>query len=109
MCADHEAKNPMYKNSNVALVPRCTSSALHLTTGLGPLLNGVQVEGPIQYDAAVDPLVAAVKIKGGSDVAGKANVLIFPDLNTGPAPDLGAHSFSPHRPVLPATSTLLPK
>lgn len=41
------------------------------------------VEGPIQYDAAVDPAVAEVKIKGHSDVAGRANVCVFPDLNTG--------------------------
>jgi phosphotransacetylase len=39
--------------------------------------------GPIQYDAAVDPVIAAQKIKGESDVAGKATVCIFPDLNTG--------------------------
>ncbi|AEW96603.1 MULTISPECIES: phosphate acetyltransferase [Streptomycetaceae] len=40
------------------------------------------VEGPIQYDAAVDPQVAATKLPG-SKVAGRATVLIFPDLNTG--------------------------
>ncbi len=40
------------------------------------------VEGPIQYDAAVDPGVAAAKLPG-SQVAGRATVLIFPDLNTG--------------------------
>jgi phosphate acetyltransferase len=40
------------------------------------------VEGPIQYDAAVDPTVAAAKMPG-SQVAGRATVLIFPDLNTG--------------------------
>ena len=40
------------------------------------------VEGPIQYDAAVDPVVAAAKMPG-SPVAGHATVLIFPDLNTG--------------------------
>ncbi|MBG0832367.1 phosphate acetyltransferase [Planomonospora sp. ID67723] len=40
------------------------------------------VEGPIQYDAAVDPRVAAAKLPG-SQVAGRATVLIFPDLNTG--------------------------
>ena len=39
--------------------------------------------GPIQYDAAVDPVIARQKIKGDSEVAGRANVLIFPDLNTG--------------------------
>jgi phosphate acetyltransferase len=40
------------------------------------------VAGPIQYDAAVDPGVGAAKMPG-SDVAGRATVLIFPDLNTG--------------------------
>ncbi|MFF3439830.1 phosphate acetyltransferase [Streptosporangium sp. NPDC002721] len=40
------------------------------------------VEGPIQYDAAVDARVAAAKLPG-SQVAGRATVLIFPDLNTG--------------------------
>ncbi|MEV6861123.1 phosphate acetyltransferase [Streptosporangium subroseum] len=40
------------------------------------------VEGPIQYDAAVDARVAAAKLPG-SRVAGRATVLIFPDLNTG--------------------------
>ena len=40
------------------------------------------VEGPIQYDAAVDPLVASTKLPD-SQVAGRATVLIFPDLNTG--------------------------
>ena len=39
--------------------------------------------GPIQYDAAVDPAVAAQKISFTSEVAGKASVCIFPDLNTG--------------------------
>ncbi|MGA7050055.1 MAG: phosphate acetyltransferase [Mycobacterium sp.] len=40
------------------------------------------VEGPIQYDAAVDPSVASTKMRD-SLVAGRATVLIFPDLNTG--------------------------
>ncbi|MGL5929237.1 MAG: phosphate acetyltransferase [Dermatophilaceae bacterium] len=40
------------------------------------------VEGPIQYDAAVDPEVARTKLSG-SPVAGRATVLVFPDLNTG--------------------------
>ncbi|MEU4717244.1 phosphate acetyltransferase [Micromonospora purpureochromogenes] len=40
------------------------------------------VEGPIQYDAAIDPQVAATKLPQ-STVAGRATVFIFPDLNTG--------------------------
>ncbi|WP_077086556.1 phosphate acetyltransferase [Mycobacterium rhizamassiliense] len=40
------------------------------------------VEGPIQYDAAIEPSVAATKL-ADSPVAGHATVLIFPDLNTG--------------------------
>ncbi|APS19121.1 phosphate acetyltransferase [Streptomyces parvus] len=42
----------------------------------------LRVEGPIQYDAAVEPSVAATKLPD-SEVAGQATVLIFPDLNTG--------------------------
>ena len=40
------------------------------------------VEGPIQYDAAIDPDVAITKLPN-SKVAGKATIFIFPDLNTG--------------------------
>jgi len=40
------------------------------------------VDGPLQYDAAVDASVAAAKLPG-SDVAGRATVFVFPDLNTG--------------------------
>jgi phosphate acetyltransferase len=40
------------------------------------------VDGPIQYDAAVDASVGEAKLPG-SDVAGRATVFIFPDLNTG--------------------------
>jgi phosphate acetyltransferase len=40
------------------------------------------LEGPIQYDAAIDPAVAKTKLPDSS-VAGRATVFIFPDLNTG--------------------------
>ena len=43
---------------------------------------GLPIDGPVQYDAAVDPATAAAK-RPGSPVAGRATVLIFPDLNTG--------------------------
>jgi phosphate acetyltransferase len=42
----------------------------------------LNVEGPIQYDAAVDPVIGRQKMPG-SKVAGQASVFIFPDLNTG--------------------------
>lgn len=42
----------------------------------------LMVEGPIQFDAAVDPTVGQKKMPG-SPVAGRATVFIFPDLNTG--------------------------
>ena len=42
----------------------------------------LMIEGPIQYDAAIDPEVAKKKLPG-SKVAGRATVFIFPDLNTG--------------------------
>lgn len=42
----------------------------------------LKIEGPIQYDAAVVPSVAETKMPD-SEVAGRATVLIFPDLNTG--------------------------
>ncbi|MEN8138251.1 MAG: phosphate acetyltransferase [Bacteroidota bacterium] len=42
----------------------------------------LKIEGPIQYDAAVDPSVGKSKMPD-SEVAGQANVLVFPDLNTG--------------------------
>jgi phosphate acetyltransferase len=55
------------------------ATATELVRGRRPDLL---VEGPIQYDAAVVPSVAAAKLPG-SPVAGRATVLVFPDLNTG--------------------------
>jgi phosphate acetyltransferase len=65
-------------------------------SGRGPQVNAVReatrlvrerkpelkVEGPIQYDAAVDAHVAQLKLPD-SEVAGQATVFIFPDLDTG--------------------------
>jgi len=42
----------------------------------------LKVEGPIQYDAAIDTTVAKLKLPG-SEVAGRATIFIFPDLNAG--------------------------
>lgn len=54
-------------------------SATELAKSKQPTLK---IEGPIQYDAAVDKEVGQKKMPG-SEVAGQASVLIFPDLNTG--------------------------
>ncbi len=54
-------------------------SAVELAKRLKPELK---LEGPIQYDAAIDSRVAKTKMPE-SEVAGQANVFIFPDLNTG--------------------------
>lgn len=55
------------------------AKTMELVKQLNPALLA---EGPMQYDAAVDPSVAAKKLPK-SKIAGSANVLIFPDLNTG--------------------------
>jgi phosphate acetyltransferase len=52
------------------------------TTIVKSLRPDIQIEGPIQYDAAIDLEVARIKLPE-SKVAGKATVFIFPDLNTG--------------------------
>ena len=44
---------------------------------------GLAIDGELQADSALIAHVAAVKVKGESEVAGKANVLIFPDLDAG--------------------------
>lgn len=61
-----------------ASVDKVRDASLRLKTQHPELL----VEGPIQYDAAVDPSVAEKKMPN-SPVAGRATVLIFPDLNSG--------------------------
>jgi phosphate acetyltransferase len=55
-------------------------AALEIVRKLRPELA---VDGELQGDAAVSPGVAAKKVQGISAVAGRANVLIFPDLDSG--------------------------
>lgn len=63
------------KGEDVDIVRKATEIIKEKRTDL-------KVEGPIQYDAAVDPSIGKKKLPN-SKVAGQANVLIFPDLNTG--------------------------
>ena len=67
------------KGEDVEKVREATKIAKEMAEEFFP---GLKIEGPIQYDAAVDPDVAKTKMPE-SDVAGKATVFIFPDLNTG--------------------------
>jgi phosphate acetyltransferase len=54
--------------------------ATEIVRGRAPALA---VDGELQADAAISAAVAAAKVKRESDVAGAANVLVFPDLNSG--------------------------
>ena len=54
-------------------------SAGEIARDLDPALK---IEAPVQYDAAIDPAVARKKLPK-SDVAGRANVFVFPNLNAG--------------------------
>lgn len=67
------------KGADVEKVREATKMAGEMAQKAFP---GLKIEGPIQYDAAVDPGVAKTKLLE-SDVAGKATVFVFPDLNTG--------------------------
>lgn len=78
--------------------PRCALvSYSTLGSGYGPLVDKVTqavtianqrrpdlaIDGEFQLDAALDPAVAGKKVGRESQVAGKANILIWPDLNVG--------------------------
>ncbi len=67
------------KGEDVEKVREATKIAKELSMKAG---LDLKLEGPIQYDAAVDLEVATIKMPK-SEVAGKATVFIFPDLNTG--------------------------
>lgn len=43
----------------------------------------LKIDGEFQLDAAIDPKIAAKKVKRESEVAGKANIIIWPDINVG--------------------------
>ncbi len=67
------------KGEEVEKVREATRIAKEMAKKFDPDLK---IEGPIQYDAAIDPEVAKIKMPE-SEVAGRATVFIFPDLNTG--------------------------
>lgn len=78
--------------------PRCAMvSYSTLGSGQGELIDKVAeavkianelrpelaIDGEFQFDTAISPKVAAKKVQRKSKVAGKANVIIWPDLNVG--------------------------
>ncbi|MDR0486539.1 MAG: phosphate acetyltransferase [Elusimicrobiota bacterium] len=67
------------KGPDVDAVREAVKIALEARDRLYPSLP---IDGPLQFDAAVDPRTAASKMPN-SEVAGKANVMIFPNLNAG--------------------------
>ncbi|CAI5727172.1 unnamed protein product [Hyaloperonospora brassicae] len=70
-------------DSNSGPIVDKVREATKIAQALRPDLD---IYGPIQYDAAVDASIAKTKLKAipsGARVGGQANVLIFPDLNTG--------------------------
>jgi len=67
------------KGEDVERIAEATEIAQRLISERG---LDFMLEGPLQYDAAIDPEVAQTKLPG-SAVAGRATVFIFPDLNTG--------------------------
>ena len=71
----------MYLRCN-AIARHCVDKVRKATELVKVRRPDLKVEGPIQYDAAVDPEVGKKKMPD-SEVAGQASVLIFPDLNTG--------------------------
>jgi phosphate acetyltransferase len=67
------------KGTDVDKVREATRLAQEMARTMYPDLK---IEGPLQYDAAIDPETARTKMPD-SEVAGKATVFVFPDLNTG--------------------------
>ena len=65
--------------SGTAAVVDRTNEAIRIAKERRPDLK---IDGEFQLDAAIVPAVAAKKIKRESDVAGKANILIFPELTS---------------------------
>ena len=67
------------KGKDVEKVRQATALAKKMAKDMG---LDVEIDGPMQYDAAIDPEVAKIKMPE-SKVAGRATVFIFPDLDTG--------------------------
>jgi phosphate acetyltransferase len=92
IASEHSARGLLDEEPRVAMLSFSTKgSAAHahvdrMTEALAVVkqrAGHLQVDGEFQVDAAIVPAVAAKKVKQPSPVVGRANVLIFPDLNSG--------------------------
>lgn len=75
----YSTKSNSKRHPSIAKMQAAAAGAREKIRG-GPI--EMEIDGEMQVDAALDPIVAQTKVVGGS-VAGQANVLIFPDLNSG--------------------------
>lgn len=92
LASHHSAAKLLTETPRVALLSFSTlGSAAHplvdkVTDALAVIKDrapDLLIDGEFQLDSAIVPGVAAKKVKRPSEVAGQANVLVFPDLNSG--------------------------
>ena len=88
----HSARRLFGSEPRVAMLSFSThgSASHHSVTKVAEAVSIVRekapeiyIEGELQVDTALSPRVAETKLKDRGEVAGRANVLIFPDLNAG--------------------------
>lgn len=92
IASEKSARKLLPEEPRVALLSFSTKGSAshvridHVTEALALIKQraaDLKIDGEFQADAAIIPSVASKKVKEPSEVVGKANVLVFPDLNSG--------------------------